>query len=92
MTNGNNYTITVDMRNGKQLFTIAFTKAENEFQKDAERVYKHLTGENHENAIYFAENMGSGPAFESGFWPFVRTTVMFREGNTFKIKYFKNKM
>ncbi len=89
LTNGNNYTITVDMRNGKQLFTIAFAKAENEFQKDAERVYKHLTSENHENATYFAENMGAIPEFNSGNWPVVRTTVMFREGNTFKIKYFK---
>ena len=86
LTNGNNYTITVDMRNGKQLFTIAFTKSENEFQKDAERVYKHLTGENHENAIYFAEAISSGPAFESGFWPLVRITVMYKKDNAFFIK------
>lgn len=87
LTNSNNLTITVDMRNGKQLFSIAFSNAENEFQKDAERVYKHLTGENHENAIYFAENMGSIGGFESGFWPVVRTTVMFKEGKSFKIKF-----
>ncbi len=86
LTNSNNLTITVDMRNGKQLFTIAFVKAENEFQKDAERVYKHLTGENHENAIYLAEAISSGPAFESGFWPLVRITVMYKKDNAFFIK------
>lgn len=81
--------VQINIHKTKQLFTINITKAENEFYPDAENVYKYLTGENHDNAKYFAENMGSGPAFGSGNWPFVRTTVMFREGNTFKIKYFK---
>ncbi len=81
--------IKLDPYSRELLFSLAFTKAENEFQKDAERVYKHLTGENHENAEYFAENMGSVPAFGSGNWPVVRTTIMIRENNNFKIKYFK---
>jgi hypothetical protein len=86
LTNGNNYTITVDMRNGKQLFSIAFTKAENEFHPDAERVYKYLTGENHENAKYFAEVISSGPAFGGGNWPLVRITVMYKNRNEVYIK------
>ncbi len=79
--------VQINIPKTKQLFTINITKAENEFQKDAERVYKYLTGENHDNAKYFAENMGSGPAFGSGNWPFVRTTGMYREENKFKINY-----
>ena len=81
--------LTVNVLATKAGSNIGISKAENEFQPYAKDVYKELTNETYEEATYFAENMGSGPAFESGNWPFVRTTVMFREGNTFKIKYFK---
>lgn len=85
-------TIQINIPKTKTLFTINITKAENEFQKDAERVYKHLTGENHENAIYFAEAISSGPAFESGNWPLVRITVMYKKYNVFYIKTLKVKV
>ncbi len=81
--------LTVNVLATKAGSNIGISKAENEFQPYAKDVYKELTNETYEEATYFAENMGSGPAFESGNWPFVRTTVMFREGNTFKIKYFR---
>ena len=82
-------TIQINIPKTKTLFTINITKAENEFQPYAKDVFESITSETNENAIYFAENMGAIPEFNSGFWPVVRTTVMFREGNTFKIKYFK---
>lgn len=81
--------LNVDIRSTSKGFNFAVKRIENKYHPDAERVYKYLTGENHGNAKYFAENMGAIPEFNSGFWPVVRTTVMFREGNTFKIKYFK---
>ncbi len=85
----NNPPLTVDVRATKSGFVIGISRVENKCHLDAERVYKYLTGENHENAIYFAENMGSIGGFESGFWPVVRTTVMFKEGKSFKIKFIK---
>lgn len=79
--------IKFDPRKKEHLFSIEIMTSENKFQKEAKRVYKHLTGENHENATYFAQNMGPIGGFESGFWPVVRTTVMFKEGKSFKIKF-----
>ncbi len=79
--------INIDIQRTNNLFTISIAKAKNEFQPHAKYVFESLTGETNENAKYFAENMGSGPAFESGNHPFVRTTILYRENNNYKIKY-----
>jgi hypothetical protein len=79
--------IQINIPKTKNLFSIAITKNQNEFQPYAKDVLESLTGEKHENAEYFAENMGSAPAFGSGNHPIVRTTKLYREGNKFTINY-----
>lgn len=79
--------LNIDIRATSKGFNFAVQRNANEFSKDAERIYKYLTGEEYENATYFAENLGAIPAFGSGFWPVVRTTAIIKENGTFKIKY-----
>ena len=81
----NNPPLTVDVRATKSGFVIGISRVENKCHLDAERVYKYLTGENHENAKYFAEGLGDIPAWDANY-PHILTTAMIKVNNKIMIK------
>lgn len=81
----NNPPLTVDVRATKSGFVIGISRVENKCHLDAGRVYKYLTGENHENALYFAEGLGDIPAWDANY-PHILITAMIKVNNKIMIK------